>query len=70
MHLVDVIQNGVEVGKIRFRGIGKPEAPASERRRYQCSPKNSVPKDIVRKIADRLAFGVAAGNEGDYVWHT
>ena len=38
-------------------------------RRYQCSPKNCVPKAVVRKIADRLAFGVSAGHEEDYEWH-
>ncbi|HZZ28554.1 MAG TPA: hypothetical protein VFE46_11175 [Pirellulales bacterium] len=70
MHQVEVIRNGVEVGRVRFRGITKPETPALETRRYQCSPKNCVPKDIVRKIADRLAFGLAAGHEGDYEWHT
>ena len=45
-------------------------APVEESRRYQCSPKNCVPKSIVRKIADRLAFGLAAGHEGEYEWHT
>ena len=70
MHQVEVIRNGVEIGKVRFRGIATTKVAASESRRYQCSPKNCVPKNIVRKIADRLAFGLAAGHEGDYEWHT
>jgi hypothetical protein len=70
MHQVEVTRNGVDVGKVRFRGITRAEAPATESRRYQCSPKDCVPKVIVRKIADRLAFGVSAGHEDEYEWHT
>ncbi|HEY2826699.1 MAG TPA: hypothetical protein VGJ04_03790 [Pirellulales bacterium] len=70
MHLVEVSRNGVEVGTVRFRGIAVAEAPKTESRRYKCTPKNCVPKDIARKIADRLTFGVAAGHEGEYEWHS
>jgi hypothetical protein len=70
MHLVEVSKNGVELGKVRFRGIVEAAAPQLESRRYQCSPKDCVPKSVVRKIADRLAFGVVAGHEDDYEWHT
>jgi hypothetical protein len=69
MHQVDILRNGVEIGKVRFRGIALAEAPAPHARRYQCSPKDCVPKAVVRKIADRLAFGVSAGHEEDYEWH-
>ena len=70
MHQVEVSRNGVEVGTVRFRGIAVAEQPKTVSRRYQCRPKNCVPKDIARKIADRLTFGVAAGHEGEYEWHT
>jgi hypothetical protein len=70
MHKVEIIRNGVEVGKVRFRGIAVAPALVEQSRRYQCSPKNCIPKSIVRKIADRLAFGLAAGHEGEYEWHT
>jgi hypothetical protein len=70
MHQVDILRNGVEIGKVRFRGIEKVKTPTSETRRYQCTPKDCVPRVIVRKIADRLAFGVSAGHEADYEWHT
>jgi hypothetical protein len=70
MYQVEVSRNGVELGTVRFRGIVQAETPKIESRRYQCSPKNCVPKTIARKIADRLAFGVAAGHEDDYEWHT
>ena len=70
MHQVEVIRNGVEVGKVRFRGIVLAAAPSTKSRRYQCNPKDCVPKGIVRKIADRLAFGMTAGHEEEYEWHT
>ena len=70
MHQVEVSRNGVGVGTVRFRGIVLAKAPQTESRRYKCSPKDCVPKSIVRKIADRLTFGLAAGHEGDYEWHT
>jgi hypothetical protein len=70
MHQVEVSRNGEELGTVRFRGIAQSQAPKTESRLYKCSPKNCVPKDIARKIADRLAFGVAAGHEGEYEWHT
>ncbi|HTQ40907.1 MAG TPA: hypothetical protein VMJ32_17950 [Pirellulales bacterium] len=70
MHQVDVSRNGVEVGTVRFRGLALAEQPQTESRRYQCRPKNCVPKNIAKKIADRLTFGVAAGHEGEYEWHT
>lgn len=67
---VEVARNGAEVGTVRFRGIEKNETPKVESRLYKCDPKNCIPKDIARKIADRLAFGVVAGHEGDFEWHT
>jgi hypothetical protein len=70
MHQVEVSRNGVELGTVRFRGIVQDQTPRTESRRYKCSPKNCVPKNIARKIADRLTFGVAAGHEGEYEWHT
>jgi hypothetical protein len=70
MHMVEVSQNGVDLGKIRFRGIAAVPEGAVQRRRYKCIPKDCVPKLIARKIADRLAFGVTAGHEEDYAWHT
>jgi hypothetical protein len=70
MHQVDILRNGVEVGIVRFRGITQAESQEQESRRYQCSPKNCVPKAVARKIADRLAFGVIAGHEEDFEWHT
>ena len=69
MHTVEVSRNGVEVGTVLLRGIVQAKAVVSESRRYQCKPKNCVPKQIVRKIADRLTFGVTAGHEDDYEWH-
>jgi hypothetical protein len=70
MHQVDILRNGVEIGKVRFRGIAEAEKASPETRLFQCSPKNCVPKAVVRKIADRLAFGVSAGHEGNFEWHT
>lgn len=70
MHSVAISQNGVELGTVQFRGIAISPAIASAKRRFKCSPKECVPKGIVRKIADRLTFGVTAGHEGDYEWHT
>jgi hypothetical protein len=70
MHQVEISRNGEEVGTVRFRGIQQSPAPKTESRLYNCKPKNCVPKAIARKIADRLAFGVAAGHEGEYEWHT
>jgi hypothetical protein len=70
MHSVAVSQNGVEVGTVQFRGITSAPATTPKTRRFKCSPKECVPKGIVRKIADRLAFGITAGHEEDYEWHT
>jgi hypothetical protein len=70
MHSVEVSQNGVEIGTVQFRGISAVAAAAAPTRRYKCTPKACVPKVIVKKIADRLAFGVTAGHEDDYEWHT
>ena len=70
MHSVAVSQNGVALGTVQFRGIVITPAAASESRLFRCSPKACVPKGIVRKIADRLTFGITAGHEDDYEWHT
>jgi hypothetical protein len=70
MHLVEVSKNGVELGTVRFRGIPTAPAEPTQKRRYKCAPKDCVPKLIARKIADRLAFGVTAGHEEDYEWHS
>ena len=70
MRMVEVSKNGVGVGTVKFRGISQAESAAAEPRRYKCDPKDCVPKLVVRKIADRLAFGVTAGHEDDYEWHT
>ncbi len=70
MQKVEVSKNGVELGTVSFRGISQGETSGDEPRRFRCSPRDCVPKPIVRKIADRLAFGVVAGHEDDYEWHT
>jgi hypothetical protein len=70
MHTVEVSQNGVDLGTVQFRGISGSPDDAAPTRRYKCSPKACVPKSIAKKIADRLAFGVTAGHEDDYEWHT
>jgi hypothetical protein len=70
MHSVEVSQNGVDVGTVQFRGISGSREDAAPTRRYKCNPKACVPKAIAKKIADRLAFGVTAGHEDDYEWHT
>lgn len=70
MHMVEVSKNGVEVGKVRFRGIPEANVPAVMTRRYKCFPKDCVTKAVARKIADRLAFGVTAGHVDDLEWHT
>ncbi len=70
MHMVEVSKNGVDVGTVSFRGIAQADRSVAEPRRFRCSPKHCVPKLIARKIADRLAFGVTAGHEDDYEWHT
>ena len=70
MHMVEVSKNGIEVGTVRIRGISDSETPVAQRRRFRCNPKDCVPKLTVRKIADRLAFGVVAGQEDEFDWHT
>ncbi|HEY2762235.1 MAG TPA: hypothetical protein VGI75_15860 [Pirellulales bacterium] len=68
MHMVEVSQDGVELGTIRFRGISNLPTGEAPKRRYKCTPKDCVPKLIARKIADRLAFGITAGHEEAYAW--
>jgi hypothetical protein len=70
MHSVSVSQNGVSLGTVQYRGIKVSPVVTSGTRRFKCSPKACVPKGIVRKIADRLAFGITAGHEDDYEWHS
>jgi hypothetical protein len=70
MHTVEVSQNGVEVGTVQFRGIAASPVDKMAKRHYRCRPNACVPKSIARRIADRLAFGVTAGHEDDYEWHT
>jgi hypothetical protein len=69
MHSVAVSQNGVGLGTVQYRGIKTTPVVSAETRRFKCSPKGCVPKGIIRKIADRLAFGITAGHEEDYEWH-
>ncbi len=69
MHSVEVSHNGVELGTVQFRGITPNRNADAPSRRFKCTPKACVPKVIVKKIADRLAFGVTAGHEDDYEWH-
>ncbi len=69
MHTVEVSQNGVGIGTVQFRGILPNKVADAPSRRFKCTPKACVPKPIVQKIADRLAFGVTAGHEDDYEWH-
>jgi len=70
MHTIAVSRNGVEIGTLLLRGLAKAEEVVSGSRRYKCQPKDCVPKKIVRKIADRITFGVTAGHEDDFEWHT
>jgi hypothetical protein len=70
MHSVSVSQNGITVGTIKYRGIIASPAVSTGVRRFKCSPKACVPKGIVRKIADRLAFGITAGHEDVYEWQS
>jgi hypothetical protein len=70
MRSVEVTKNGIGIGTVSFRGIVEGAAAVTERRRFRCSPKDCIPKSVVKKIADRLAFGVIAGHEDDYEWHT
>jgi hypothetical protein len=70
MHRVSVSQNGVELGTVQYRGIVTSPVISPGTRRFKCTPKAAVPKAIVRKIADRLAFGITAGHEDDYEWHS
>jgi hypothetical protein len=69
MHSVSVSQNGVALGTVQYRGINVSPV-TSGLRQFKCSPKACIPKGIVRKIADRLAFGITAGHEADYEWHS
>jgi hypothetical protein len=69
MHRVAISQNGAEVGTIQYRGIGTSPVVSPGTRQFRCSPKACVPKGIIRKIADRLAFGLTAGHEENYEWH-
>ena len=68
MHVVEVSTNGAAVGTIHFRGILQEGDKSSERRRYKCSPKACVPRDVVKKIADGLSAGSSAGHEDVYAW--
>jgi hypothetical protein len=70
MHSVSVSQNGVDLGTIKYRGITIAPAVSPGTRQFRCDPKKCVPKGIIRKIADRLAFGITAGHEDDYEWRT
>ena len=70
MHVVEVSTNGVAVGTIRFRGIVPTAEKRSEKRRYQCSPKECVPRSIAKKIADRISEGLGAGHEDVFAWRT
>jgi hypothetical protein len=71
MKNVAVRQNGVDLGTVQFRGLSPADGTEpKERRRYKCNPKACVPKDIARKIADRIAAGVTAGYEKDFEWRT
>jgi len=70
MHNVEVSKHGVDLGRVSFRGIEQGDVTLLEPRRFRCSPKDCVPKSVVKKIADRLAFGVIAGQEDSYDWHT
>lgn len=69
MHRVSVSQNGVELGTIQYRGVDVSPVVSPGTRLFKCTPKACVPKGVVRKIADRLAFGLTAGHEADYEWH-
>jgi hypothetical protein len=71
MHSVAIKQNGVDLGTIQFRGIKIPVDTAEKtRRHYKCNPKHCVPKEVARKIADRLALGVTAGYEKEFEWRS
>ena len=70
MHTIEVSRGGVEIGTVQFRGIATNLLGKTTNRHYRCRPTACVPKEIARKIADRLAFGVTAGHEDDFEWHS
>jgi len=70
MHTIEVSRGGVEIGTVQFRGIATNPLGKTAKRHYRCRPTACVPKEVARKIADRLAFGVTAGHEGDFEWHS
>ena len=70
MHKIEISREGIEVGTVQFRGISDNPLDKSGKRHYRCRPTACIPKAIARKIADRLAFGVTAGHEENYEWHS
>ena len=78
MQTVEVSNSGKETGTVSFRGLtnesSAPSADAqgaeSNSRLYRCTPKQFVPKDVARRIADQLSSGANAGSEDGYEWHT
>ena len=78
MQTVEVSNNGKETGTISFRGLSMQAAAVNARsdgaetssRLYRCTPKQFVPKNVARRIADQLSSGVSAGSEDGYEWHS
>jgi len=70
MHTIEVSRGGIEIGTVQFRGIATDPLAKPTKRHYRCRPTACLPKAVARKIADRLAFGVTAGHEGDFEWHS
>jgi hypothetical protein len=69
VHTIEVSLSGIDIGTVQFRGIATDSLGKPAKRHYRCRPK-ACTKEIARKIADRLAFGVSAGHEGNYEWHS
>ncbi|MEX2168578.1 MAG: hypothetical protein WD851_04670 [Pirellulales bacterium] len=66
MQTVHVRKNGLDIGTLRFRGVSGDTS--SKTRQFHSNPKECVPKTTVRKIADRLSFGLTAGHEDEFEW--
>jgi len=67
MHVVEVTKDGVAVGTVRFRGITSAPDKSTERR-FKCTPKDCIPRSVVRGIANGLSSGSSSGNEDVYAW--
>lgn len=72
MRTVQVSNGDNQTGTVSFRGIAaaksEHDGAGAAKRLFRCTPTHFVPKEVARRIANRLSSGEKSGAEEGFQW--